>query len=157
MSIVGMVVGGVCFLWGAYRLWGNHISFGEMTLFLQLSGSLSGAFGALVSLVPTAVSAATSAGRLMEITQLPAEEITGQAQVDAVLKSGKGLQVQLENVTFAYNTGKQVLKDIDLRAEAGEIVAVVGPSGGGKTTLLRLLLGMVAPQEGKILLIGEEP
>ena len=156
LSLVGMVVGGVCFLWSVYRLWGNHITFGEMTLFLQLSGSLSGAFGALVSLVPSAVTAATAAGRIMEITQLPAEEMDETEQVEQLLRSGS-VSICAEGFSFAYQSGKEVFRGAQFRAEAGQTVAVVGPSGGGKTTFLRLLLGMMPVQTGSICLCGTEP
>ena len=155
MSLVGMVVGGVCFLWSAYRLWENHITFGEMTLFLQLAGSLSGAFGALVSLVPSAVTAATAAGRIMEITQLPAEEMDGTEQVEQLLQAGS-VSIRAEDFSFAYQSGKEVFQGARFQAEAGQTVAVVGPSGGGKTTLLRLLLGMIRAQTGSIALCGAE-
>ena len=154
LSLVGMVVGGVCFLWGAYRLWENHITFGEMMLFLQLSDSLSGAFSALISLVPAAVSAATAAGRIMEITRLPAEEPGETDEVNQLLQA-QSVGIRAENVSFSYKSGKEVFQNIQFRAEAGEIVAVVGPSGGGKTTLLRLLLGMMPVQAGSIQLYGE--
>ena len=157
LSFVGMVVGGVCLLWSAYRLWGNHITFGEMTLFLQLSGSLSGAFSALVSLAPAAITAATAAGRIMEITQLPAEETENQEQVDALLEAGSGVDVLVEKVSFSYQSGKEVFQNVSFRAESGEIVALAGPSGGGKTTLLRMLLGMVNPQEGTLQFFGKTP
>lgn len=156
LSFVGMVVGGVCFFWSAYRLWGNHITFGEMTLFLQLAGSLSGAFGALVSLVPAAVAAATAAGRIMEITQLPAEEIGNQERVDRLLQTGAGVGVQAENLQFVYRDGRKVFQNVQFRAEPEEIVAIVGPSGEGKTTLLRLLLGMIPAQKGNVKLCGQD-
>lgn len=157
LSFVGMVVGGVCFLWSAYRLWGNHITFGEMTLFLQLSGGLAGAFSALVSLAPAAISTATAAGRIMEITELPPEEIRGREQVDQILQSGGSVAVRMEDVSFTYRSGKCVFEHVDFQADRGEIVALVGPSGGGKTTLLRLLLGMMAARSGNIQLHSEEP
>lgn len=157
MSLLGLVVGGVCFLWGAYRLWEGEISFGEMTLFLQLSGSLSGAFGALVGLVPSAITAATAAGRIMEITQLPAEETGDSEGVKDLLKTGNGVAVTMESVTFSYSSGKKVFENADFRAEPGQTVAVIGPSGGGKTTLLRLLLGMLSAQEGEIRMTGGTP
>lgn len=156
MSLIGIAIGGVCFLWSAYRLWGNHITFGEMALFLQLSGSLSGAFGALVSLVPAAITAATAAGRIMEITDLPAEKLEGQKEVEALLQSD-GIGLNAENVTFNYSSGKQIFENINLKADAGDVVAVIGPSGEGKTTLLRLLLGMMPVQEGSIKLLGGSP
>ncbi len=155
MSFVGMVISGVCFLWSAYRLWGNYITFGEMMLFLQLSGGLAGAFSALVSLVPSAVTAATAAGRIMEITQLPAEEIGDMSQVESLLQHGR-ISVKVRDLNFSYKSGKNVFQGADFQAEAGEIVAIVGPSGCGKTTLLRLLLGMMPVQGGSIKLSGEE-
>lgn len=157
LSLVGMVVGGVCFLWGAYRLWGGHITFGEMTLFLQLSGSLSGAFGALVSLVPAAVTAATAAGRIMEIIEIPAEKMDNLDQAEHLLKTGNGVNIQVENVSFSYHSGKEVFKNTQFQVGAGQVVAVMGPSGEGKTTLLWLLLGMMPVQNGKIQIHGGEP
>ena len=74
LSLVGMIVSGLCFLWSVYRLWGGYITFGEMTMFLQLVGTLAGAFSALVGMVPAAITTATSAGRVKEVAQLPAEE-----------------------------------------------------------------------------------
>ncbi|HUF01758.1 MAG TPA: ATP-binding cassette domain-containing protein [Gaiellaceae bacterium] len=63
--------------------------------------------------------------------------------------------VELERVSFAYRSGQPVLRDVDLRIDHGEFVAVAGPNGGGKTTLLRLLLGLERPLSGRVLLFGE--
>lgn len=157
LSVVGMVIGGICFLWGAYRLWGNHITFGEMTLFLQLAGSLSGAFSALVSVAPAAISAATAAGRILEIIGLPAETLENEDQVEQLLQTQKGICLRMEDVSFSYRSGKTVFQNVSLSVEPGETVALVGPSGGGKTTLLRLLLGMMPAHTGSILLGGGQP
>lgn len=156
LTLVGMVIGSVCFLWSVYRLWGNHITFGDMMLFLQLSGSLSGAFSALASLVPAAVSAATAAGRIMEITQLPGEETGRKEQVDQLLQA-QSIGIWAENLCFSYQSGKEVFQNIQFQADSGEFVAVIGPSGGGKTTLLQLLLGMMPVQAGSIQIYGEAP
>lgn len=158
LSLVGMVVGGVCFFWSVYRLWTNHITFGEMTLFLQLSGSLSGSFNALVSLVPTAITAATAAGRIMDVTQLPPERFECQDEIHHILNSGKKtVWIQADNLNFSYNSGKTVFKNANFQAAPGEIVAFVGPSGEGKTTLLRLLLGIVTAEQGGIQIKGGTP
>jgi len=58
-------------------------------------------------------------------------------------------------VTFAYGRGAAVLEGVELVVERGEFVAVAGPNGGGKTTLLRLLLGLERPTQGRALLFGE--
>ncbi len=65
------------------------------------------------------------------------------------------LAVELRGVAFAYRPGQRVLERVDLRLGEGEFVAVAGPNGGGKTTLVRLLLGLERPSEGKALLYGE--
>jgi zinc transport system ATP-binding protein len=63
--------------------------------------------------------------------------------------------VELESVSFAYARGTPVLRDVDLRIGEGEFVAVAGPNGGGKTTLLRLVLGLERPTSGEVRLYGE--
>ena len=65
------------------------------------------------------------------------------------------LAVELENVSFSYVRGQPVLRDIDVRIAAGEFVAIAGPNGGGKTTLLRLVLGLERAGEGRVALFGE--
>jgi len=65
--------------------------------------------------------------------------------------------LELDGVDFAYTRGQPVLHGIDLRIETGEFVAIAGPNGGGKTTLLRLALGLERPTRGRVLLFGQPP
>jgi zinc transport system ATP-binding protein len=65
------------------------------------------------------------------------------------------LAIDLQGVSFAYPGGPPVLSDVNLRIESGEFVTIAGPNGGGKTTLLRIILGLEAPQRGRALLFGE--
>jgi zinc transport system ATP-binding protein len=65
------------------------------------------------------------------------------------------LALELEGVDFAYTRGQPVLRGVDLRFEESELVAIAGPNGGGKTTLLRLALGLERPTSGRVLLYGE--
>lgn len=152
LSLVGTVVAVLCFVWSIYRLQHGYITFGVMTLFLQLSGSVSAAFSALAGLIPGAVAAATAAGRIMTVMDLPAEEPGDVAAADAFIAAcgDAPLSVQARGVSYRYQDGADVLTDADFRADGGEIVAVIGPSGEGKTTLLRLLLGIVAPKSGTL-------
>jgi len=64
------------------------------------------------------------------------------------------LAVELAGVDFAYPHGPPVLQRVDLRVEAGEFLAIAGPNGGGKTTLLRLVLGLERPSEGSVRVFG---
>lgn len=150
MSVVSMVVSAGCFGWGVYRLWAGAISYGSLTMFLQLASTLGSAFSTLVGLVPSAISVSTSAGRIMSVVQLPAED----CELSRELSEEDALSIELDGVDFTYETGEQVLQDASLTAAPGELIAISGPSGGGKTTILRLLLGLVIPQRGQVILRG---
>ena len=157
LSIVGLVVSYSCYGFGIYRVWSGAISYGTMTMFLSLSGSLTGTLNQLVSLVPTAVSLTTSAGRLMDILDMPKEDFSDVDQVEqfAARNRTDGIGISFSGVSYAYHNGKQVFCGADFLARPKEIVALVGPSGEGKTTMLRLMLGLLHPQEGERTLIGE--
>ena len=64
--------------------------------------------------------------------------------------------VEMENVSFAYN-GQTVLQDVNLAIAPEDFVAIIGPNGGGKTTLLKLLLGLLKPDTGSIRVLGDSP
>ena len=63
--------------------------------------------------------------------------------------------VELDDVSFGYRSGVRVLEDVSLAVAAGEFVAIAGPNGGGKTTLLRLVLGLERPSEGSVRVFGQ--
>ena len=157
LSIVGLAVSYSCYGFGIYRVWSGAISYGTMTMFLSLSGSLTGPLNQLVSLVPTAVSLTTSAGRLMDILDMPKEDFSDADQVEQFAGQNRsdGIGIVFSGVSYAYHNGKQVFCGADFLARPKEIVALVGPSGEGKTTMLRLMLGLLHPQEGERILIGE--
>lgn len=153
LSIVGMGVTAMCFGWGVYRLWTGAITYGTMTLFLQQAGNLSAAFSSLVNTIPTAVGAATSAGRVMSVTCLPEEKYADSLYVNEFRKKVNetdGVTIRVENVDFCYQNGNSVLKDASFFVKPKEIVALVGPSGEGKTTILRILLGLVETNKGRV-------
>ncbi len=156
LSGVGFVVSGVCFAWGVYRLWSGYISFGTMVLFIQMAGLLSASFSSLVSLVPSAISATVSARRIMTILELPREDLTVSEDARFVIESARshGVSVRCENLCFSYDSGRHIFDDFSLHAEPGEIIGLVSPSGGGKTSFIRALLGLVAPASGTITLVS---
>lgn len=150
LTVMGTLVQYAAFGYCLWRLWRQDIMFGTMTLFLQQRASLSSGFASLVSLVPTALSGSVSAERLRELTQLKKEE----HHWDAVNPQG-GCSVQVQGVQASYGPDRQVLSDVDLTAPAGAVTALVGPSGQGKTTLLRLMLGLLPPEQGEMALVDE--
>jgi len=138
----------VAFLWGALRLNAGTLTFGGMTAFLQLVNRIQGPARDLAKLVPAFVSVFTAAERLMELEQIP-EEQQGDSQL---LPAPCG--IRFEQVTYNYGApGQQpVLQDFTFDFPPGSCTAVMGETGAGKTTLIRLLLALIKPQQGEITL-----
>ena len=151
MSLVGLAVSYSSYGWGIYRVWNGDITYGTMTMFLTLSGTLTGALNGLTSLVPSAISLTTSAGRLMDIVEMPREDYSDDEKVEAFGRehADEGISLKLQNIAYSYKTGTEVFKDASMDAHPHEIVALVGPSGEGKTTMLRLILSLINPKEGR--------
>lgn len=151
-SLVGQAVGYACYGFAAFRLWQGEISYGTMTMFVSMAGSLRGSFSGILGLLPMVIRSGISAERIMEITSLPRDSMEDKEEADEIRRKGQesGVYVRMEDVSFAYEEEKWVYQDASFRAEPGEIVALIGPSGQGKTTTLNLLLGLYHPQKGGI-------
>lgn len=162
MSILAMLVQFVAFGYCLFRLWTHGITYGTMTLFLQQRSQLSSAFNNMVSILPNFLNSSVSAQRIRELTELPREKhIPQSGQLDAYKDAG--FSVCLEHVNFAYRTNEKstsdrgwVIDDSDFIARPGEIVALIGASGEGKTTLIRLILGLVHPQNGEVAIVASD-
>ena len=153
MAILSLLVEYVAYGYALFLLWGGHITYGTMTLFLQQRGALSGAFQSLVGIVPGFISSSVSAHRIQELMNLPREKHDEKEIPPEYFKGG--LTLKLDQVDFAYEDGEMVVESSDFEAFPGQITALVGPSGEGKTTVLRLLLGMVEPKDGSCAFIPE--
>ena len=148
MSVLGMIVQYAAFGYCLFLLWGRQITFGTMTLFLDQRARLSSAFSNVVSIVPNFLTSSVSAHRIRELIELPREKHLPESEALSAL-SEKGFEAHIEGVDFAYVEGETVISGVDFVAEPGEIVAIVGPSGGGKTTMIRMLLGLIHPDQGR--------
>ena len=149
MSVLGLFVSYLCMGWCIFRLFTGAIDIGTMVLFIQLSSYLSSSISSLISSVPTVISATVSAGRIISVLNLPREEEDESLAAREIADFGEAPEIEFRDVSFGYKNGGKVFSEVNLTVAPGEFAAFVGHSGGGKTTLLRLLLGLVKPQSGK--------
>lgn len=151
LSVLGMVIQFIAFGYCLFRLWTHGITFGTMTLFLQQRSNLTSAFNNMVGVIPTFLSGSISAHRLKELEEIPSEEhLERSRELDEKVRDG--LTVELRDVQFAYVDDKKVITDSCMEAHPGQIVALIGPSGEGKTTIIRLILGLIHPEHGETVL-----
>ncbi|MCQ2479862.1 MAG: ABC transporter ATP-binding protein/permease, partial [Clostridia bacterium] len=151
MSFIGMIVSYSCYGWGIYRLWSSFISFGTLTMFLQLSGYLSSSFSGLVSMVPSAINTLTAVRRLIDIAELPKEKKDETIDIEKIKKETEttGVSINIKDARFLYDDTEEVFNCLTFDAHPGEVVALMGPSGSGKTTIFRILLGIADIADGR--------
>lgn len=138
------------FLWGILGLREGAVTFGMMTAFLQLVSQVQRPVVELSRQIPSFVNTSTAVERLQDIIDMPLE--AQGAQIKLVGTIG----VKFENVTFSYLDGKRLIfKDFSYNFVPGSLTAIVGETGVGKSTLIRLILALLLPQKGNVLLYNE--
>lgn len=141
----------ITFLWGAARLHEGTITYGMMIAFIQLIGQIQSPFRDMTRFIPVLVGAFTASERLMELEEIPLEEDTEREELSSVPG------VRLRNVTYRYAPeSRLILNRLTFDFPPGSRTAIVGETGAGKTTLVRLLLSLVRPTEGQIELYDGE-
>ena len=139
----------IAFLWSAIRLSNHTLTFGGMTAFLQLVNRVQGPAKNLTMLVPQFVSVFTAAERLMELEENPLEE-QGKP---VYMKAPCG--VRLKDLTYAYEEGGNVIEHLSFDFKPGSCTAILGETGAGKTTLVRMILALMRPQQGEVEIYDE--
>lgn len=155
MSLLSAAISFIAFAYCLFLLWTKSIQFGTMTLFLQQRSKLSNDFNSLIGIFPSMLNSAVSAQRVRELMELPKEEHDPEATRQLEQLADDGFTVCMRNVHFSYVENQEVLTDSDFLACPNEIVALVGPSGEGKTTMLRMILGLIHPESGDAVLIDK--
>ncbi|OBS13133.1 ABC transporter [Elizabethkingia miricola] len=131
------------FSWGVYRLHANEISFGTMTAFLQLVGRIQAPILLMMGFVPLFIRFRTAVDRVQELENVEVEADIEQEYIT------EPQDIEINQLSFRYDD-KLVIKDLSAKFIKGQPVAVIGSSGKGKTTLIRLLLALVKPDKGEI-------
>ena len=133
------------FLWGVFGISHGSVTYGMMTAFLQLVAQIQRPLIEMSSQIPTVIHATASIDRIMDLESLPREEID-----EPVLLEGTA-GIRVSDVTFAYpDSALKVLDGFSYDFRPGSRTAIVGPTGVGKSTLIRLLLSLLKPQTGSI-------
>ncbi len=141
----------IAFLWGAVRLSARTITFGQMTAFLQLVYRIQGPARDLTRLAPAFVSVFTSAERLMELEEAPQEQ-----QGDGI-EMAAPCGVKFSNVTYGYeDSPAPVINQLSFDFRPGTCTAILGETGGGKTTLVRLILALIRPKSGQVRIYNQD-
>lgn len=151
LTLVSNIITYFIYGWGVYRVWSGDITYGTMTMFLALSNTLSGTTQSLIGLVPSTINLTNAAARIMDLLDLPREDYSMSEEVGEFYdrNRSKGIGVKLKNTSFNYMSGTEVFHNACFEAYPREVVGLVGPSGEGKTTMLRLMLAIVNAYEGE--------
>ena len=141
----------MAFLWSALRMSAGTLTFGGMTAFLQLVNKIQGPARSLTHLVPQFVGVCTAAERLMELEENPLEE-----QGDPIALSAP-CGICLDNVTYAYDEkSRHIIDGLSFDFTPGSCTAILGETGAGKTTLVRMILALIRPQQGTAYIYNKE-
>lgn len=137
-------------VWGAFGIFSGSMTYGTLTAVLQLVNQIQSPFAGLSSLFPRYYAAAASAERIMELEALPQEKPAEKA-----LSYADFGELRVSGLSFSYGRN-DVLARADFTLKKGSVAALTGISGGGKSTLFMLLLGVYQPQGGKIEFVGTD-
>ena len=166
MSLCSSIAYFTIFTWGVLNIAKGISTYGTFTGMLQLYSKVQSPFSSLASMIPGLISTIAAAERLMEIEAIPVEKMADEKELDNITSLEIALDsisnkvssnfnkpnIVFDNVSFAYKANNNILNNINLTIESGETIAFVGPSGEGKTTIIRLILSLINPTEGNVLL-----
>ncbi len=147
-SLIFSIGGLYALIWSAFRLASGAITFGTLTAILQLVNRVQSPVAAMTSVIPRTFSIIASAERIMEIESLPDEETCAEPIERKSYYSGFS-EIRFSNVAFSYDK-LPVIKNADFSVKRGSFVVIGGHSGIGKSTLIKLLLGVYKPDSGSI-------
>ena len=138
------------FLWGAHQLQAGIITYGALIAFVQLVGQIQGPARSLTQYIPIIINTFTASERLMELEEIPREN-KHRKQISLTGEIG----IRIENINFHYSAEKHIIQSLSYHFPPGSSTVIMGETGAGKTTLIRLMLGLISPEDGQITLYND--
>lgn len=136
------------FVWGVFRLKAGA-SYGMMTAFMQLAGQVQRPMLELSRQLPSFIHVTTAIDRIVELINIPLEQRGAE-------HLGSEVGIRMEGVNFSYGDGDSVLQNFSYDFKVGSVTAILGHTGAGKSTLARIILGFVDPQQGSATMYNKE-
>ena len=137
----------IAFLWGVAGISTGTVTYGMMTAFLQLVGQIQRPLVEMSSQIPSIIHATASVDRIMELEALPQESVSEAHSLAGIVG------IRFENVSFAYHeSSNMVLDGFSYDFKPGSRTSIVGPTGVGKSTMIRIMLSLLKPVKGKVML-----
>ena len=155
-GLPGVVLSGstaLVFLYGGQRAIDGTLTLGTLVAFMAYQLRLFGPIQALMGLYASMATVRVSLGRVHEILDVAPEVV--EATVPVPLPTARG-ELELDDVSFSFERGAPVVEHVSLRVAPGECLAIVGPSGGGKSTIADLVLRLLDPDAGTVRLDGHD-
>ena len=143
---------------GALGVWFGGLTAGNITTFILYWKNFSKPINDLTNITTQIMAAFASLTRVFAILDLPEETPDSEEKATSEMnekRSGEG-EVLFEHVTFGYTSDKKIFDDFSLSVDPGQKVAIIGPTGCGKTTLMNLLMRFYEPDSGRILIDGKD-
>ena len=138
-----------CMIWGCMNIFRGNLTYGSLAAMIQLIGRIEGPIANAVTIAGQVYGVIASSERLLELTDLPDEE--------GGVKLTDFDRICLDDITFKYDDGvEEVLQSINWTIKKGDFMALTGMSGGGKTSLFQLLLGIYKPTSGRLVFCSGE-
>ena len=136
------------FVWGVFRLKAGA-GYGTMTAFMQLAGQVQRPMLELSRQLPSFIHVTTAVDRIVELINIPLEQRGAE-------HLGSEVGIRMEGVSFGYGTGEKILQNFSYDFKVGSVTAILGHTGAGKSTLARIILGFVDPQQGSAVMYNAE-
>jgi len=150
-SLFYQIIISILYIIGACMIFQNSFTLGGLTAFITYSAYVTAPISAILNIGYGFSRVIPSAKRLFNFLNMECEDC-GQAGIAASDKSKISGSIKFENVSFCYNPGEYILKNVSFKIDAGEKVAIIGLNGSGKSTVINLILRFIVPTEGRILI-----